>query len=85
MGSLQTRQNIQSIHQQIHNILYDKLTISKTSLITQDYSSRQAKAKLTLHQTKAKLELLCHIVATRSSDRVEEGVDEAISLSVSLL
>jgi hypothetical protein len=85
MRSLQNRQNIQSIQQQIHNIVYDRLTTSKTSLITQDCSSSQAKAKLKLCQAKAKLELRRHIITVGSCDRIEEGVNDVVSLPAALL
>jgi hypothetical protein len=60
-------------------------TTSEKSLITQDYSSRQAKANMKLRLAKAKLELRCRVVAAGSSRRVEDGVNQVISLTAALL
>jgi hypothetical protein len=58
---------------------------SKTSLTIQYNRSRQAKAKLKLQQAKAKQKLWRHVVAAGSSHRVEEGINEVVSLPVALL
>jgi hypothetical protein len=52
---------------------------------SRQYSSRQAKANLKLRQTKAKLKLWYRVVAAGSSCRVEEGINEVVSLPVTLL
>jgi hypothetical protein len=52
---------------------------------SRQYSSRQAKENLKLWQVKAKLKLRRHDIAAGSSRRVEEGVDEVVSLPAALL
>jgi hypothetical protein len=52
---------------------------------SRQYRSRQVKAKLKLQLAKAKLKLWCHVVAAESSRRVQDSIDEVVSLPAALL
>jgi hypothetical protein len=52
---------------------------------SRQYRSRQVKAKLKLQLAKAKLKLWCHVVAAESSCRVQDSIDEVVSLPAALL
>jgi hypothetical protein len=81
MGSLQNRQNIQEYIHSGKTFKFTAIESKKISLTTQDNkfdNSRQFEIQM-------KLQLRRRFVATGSSRRVEEGVNEVISLPTALL